>query len=70
MEQVNDAGTQHYEAVPLPGPTGPDGWAEAMVTRPLDALIPGTRWGAYVWYEGSDSLKVKDFKVMIEKIAR
>ncbi|MEZ4757170.1 MAG: hypothetical protein R2817_10115 [Flavobacteriales bacterium] len=69
MEQVTDAGTQHYEALPLLGPTGPDGWAEALVVRPVASLIPGARWGTYVWYEGSDSLKVKDFEVMVKKIA-
>lgn len=68
MEQGTEAGTQHYEAVPLQGPAGQDGWAEALLVRRTEALLPGTRWGAYVWYDGSDSLNVKDFEVYLEKI--
>jgi hypothetical protein len=70
MEQVTEAGASHYETVPLLGPAGPDGWSEALLVRPVNALISGTEWGSYIWYEGPDSLKVKDFKVMTEKIAR
>lgn len=70
MEQVTEAGTQHYETVPLLGPNGSDGWAEAVVVRRTEDLLPGTRWGAYIWYEGADSLNVKDFEVVMEKIRR
>jgi len=69
FEQRVEGSTAAYEAIPLEGPAGPDGWAEAMVVRRTDGLLPGTEWGAYLWYEGADSLNVRDFAVELQKIA-
>jgi hypothetical protein len=69
IEQRVEGSAAAYEAIPLEGPAGPDGWAEAVVVRRTDGLLPGTEWGAYLWYEGADSLNVKDFAVEMQKIA-
>ena len=70
IEQRVDGTAASYEAIPLEGPAGPDGWAEALVVRRTDGLKSGTEWGAYLWYDGADSLNVKDFAVEMQKIDR
>jgi hypothetical protein len=70
VEQRVDGAAASYEAIPLEGPAGPDGWAEAVVVRRTDGLMRGTEWGAYLWYDGADSLNVKEFVVELQKIAR